>query len=70
MKTGKTHTVRLDLRVHPDLKRQLAEFAALQRMTPSEAVRAAIRAYLKWDVGTNVRFSARAGRYNGERNAS
>ena len=41
-----THTERLDVRIHPDLKAQLIELARLRRMTPAEAARDALRSYL------------------------
>jgi plasmid stability protein len=41
-----THTERLDVRVHPDLKAQLIRAARLRRMTPAEAAREALRAFL------------------------
>ena len=41
-----THTDRLDVRVHPDLKAQLVQLARLRCMTPAEAARDALRSFL------------------------
>lgn len=43
---GITHSERLDVRVHPELKAQLVELARLRRMTPAEAARDALRSFL------------------------
>lgn len=43
---GVTHSERLDVRVHPELKAQLIELARTRRMTPAEAAREALRSFL------------------------
>lgn len=40
---GTTHTDRLDVRVHPELKAKVAELAMLRHMTPSEFAREVLR---------------------------
>ena len=44
---GTTHTERLDVRVHPNLKAQLIELARLRCMTPAEAARDALRSFVE-----------------------
>jgi predicted transcriptional regulator len=41
-----THSERLDVRVHPELKAQLIELARMRRMTAAEAARDALRSFL------------------------
>jgi predicted transcriptional regulator len=41
-----THSDRLDVRVHPELKARLVELARSRRMTAAEAARDAVRFYL------------------------
>lgn len=43
---GITHSERLDVRVHPELKAQLYEIARQRCMTPAELARDALRAAL------------------------
>ena len=41
-----THSDRLDVRVHPDLKAQLIQVARNRHMSPAEAARDALRSFL------------------------
>lgn len=43
---GTTHSERLDVRVHPELKARLVELARLRQMTPAETARDALRSFL------------------------